>query len=129
MVIKSSLLVGVLCTLTFHSFTWAAEEKFDGNELIKLCNVSELSCMFFSQGIVSGFTWGAARMATHLGTKTLEDAALMADEVIPFCIAKNVTRQQISAVVLKYMSDFPESRHFGADILVLLALKKAFPCV
>ncbi len=39
-----------------------------------------------------------------------------------------VTNGQVRDVVVKYLKDHPEERHFLASILAVKALSKAFPC-
>ena len=45
-----------------------------------------------------------------------------------FCLGENVSVAQSVAVVEKYLKEFPEKWNQPAHILVIDALKKAFPC-
>jgi len=45
-----------------------------------------------------------------------------------FCINKNVTSGQVRDIVLKWLEDNPQNRHFGASGLVAASLFVAFPC-
>ena len=44
------------------------------------------------------------------------------------CVPDNVTVAQAVDVVMKYLRDHPEDRHFLAPSLADLALRQAFPC-
>ena len=44
------------------------------------------------------------------------------------CLSRNVTAQQASDVVRKFLVENPASRDLNADILVIVALTNAFPC-
>jgi hypothetical protein len=44
------------------------------------------------------------------------------------CLARGVTTQQASDIVLKFLRENPSKRNLAADILVLVALGKDFPC-
>jgi len=46
-----------------------------------------------------------------------------------FCFPPaGVSNEQMIRVVVKYLENHPEQLHFDASILVLTALKEAFPC-
>jgi hypothetical protein len=44
------------------------------------------------------------------------------------CIPESVSNSQIRDVVVKYLKEHPEDRHLLAEILVVQALAKTFPC-
>jgi hypothetical protein len=46
----------------------------------------------------------------------------------PFCIEPVVRAEQIIDVVVQYLQQHPEQRHFVGAYIVKLALIKAFPC-
>jgi hypothetical protein len=50
------------------------------------------------------------------------------EELGLICPAKSVDVRQMIDVVVKYLSDHPEDRHYTASDKVGLALEKAFPC-
>ncbi|UCD68921.1 MAG: hypothetical protein JSW48_02125 [Betaproteobacteria bacterium] len=47
---------------------------------------------------------------------------------VRFCPSANVTVGQVAAIVIKWLEDHPEDRHYSADSLVKAALEEAFPC-
>lgn len=51
-----------------------------------------------------------------------------ASEAVDHCSSGGVTAGQIRDVVKQYMDNNPSIRHFMADILVRVALGKAWPC-
>jgi hypothetical protein len=44
------------------------------------------------------------------------------------CLPANVTQGQITDIVLKYLGDHPDRRHYRAASLVREALLESFPC-
>lgn len=44
------------------------------------------------------------------------------------CIPKAVKSEQVRDVVIKFLDDHPELRHYAASGLVAEAISKAFPC-
>jgi hypothetical protein len=54
--------------------------------------------------------------------------ALASTNKNPFCFPKGVTQGQTINVVLKYLDDHPEELHEPASILILKAVKTAWPC-
>ena len=44
------------------------------------------------------------------------------------CVDEGVLNSQISDVVKRYLTQFPEKRHHEAASLVLAAVQEAFPC-
>jgi hypothetical protein len=83
----------------------------DGNELLERCS-SEQS---FGSGYCAGY---AAAIA---------DAArvISGDQV---CIPATATLAQVRDVVIQYLREHPEERHYAAGSLVLRSLLVAFPC-
>lgn len=54
-------------------------------------------------------------------------ARVMSNQV-PVCMPNGVTIEQVARVVVKYLTDHPETLHFEAGALTGHALKSAFPC-
>ncbi len=48
---------------------------------------------------------------------------------VPVCIpTERVSLGQLGRVVVKYLKDHPEEEHDAAVVLVVVALREAFPC-
>ena len=92
----------------------------DGNELHGNCEVEAP----FDQGICLGYIAGAASMLVDLQT-----AGVVRPLTSPICVPQaEVQAGQITDVVKKYLREHPENRHFGGAVLVIMALREAFPC-
>jgi Rap1a immunity proteins len=103
---KYAALLGVFCLWPASAFSGAF---LTGNDLFSRCstegNNGEISCL--------GYIEGVADLMTALD-KT--------------CLSGNVTSRQATDIVMKYLRDHPESRHYSASSIAGLALQQAFPC-
>jgi Rap1a immunity proteins len=87
-----------------------------GTQLSTFCNRSDSTMEFqFCDAFIVGVRDGVVLAVT------LRDAKPILD------IPKDVTQEQIRAVVTKYLKDHPEELHKPAGLLVIFALSKAFP--
>jgi hypothetical protein len=87
-----------------------------GHDLLRLCTSnagsSELNfCFGYIEGIRDGLVWLAAAEKSRASV----------------AISGKVTQEQLADVVVKYLKEHPERRERAAGILVLVALKQAFP--
>jgi hypothetical protein len=48
--------------------------------------------------------------------------------IIPLCSYDGATGQQVKDIVVQYLYAHPAERHLQANLLVLRAVKEAFPC-
>lgn len=80
---------------------------YNGNELYELCGKN----IPFCNGYISGV---ADVLASQSGNS--------------MCLPKGVVIKQVADVVMKYLTDHPESRHYNANSEIFLALSIAFPC-
>lgn len=87
-----------------------------GNDLLVTCSEvdSQLgtACMFYIRGITEGFFGALAA--------TRQPQA--------FCVPDTVTLIQMRDVIVKWLRDNPDKRHFGANVLIIGIMKAAFPC-
>jgi hypothetical protein len=108
------------------------ETLADGNRLLTYCKAME---RYNETGVVDnefsvGFCLGAingVRTSVEFTRKLLEESrntrSLMA------CIPKNgVTLEQTIRIVLRYLESHPADLHYSEGILIMFALKEAFPC-
>jgi len=87
-----------------------------GNELYGQCtgtSEEQLICLSYITGVADGMT------VTQVVYEPSPGFA---------CIPDGVNRQQVRDIVVKYMTNNPESRHMHAGAVIIVALKNAFPC-
>jgi hypothetical protein len=113
------LFLGVLLFLSLAPLSKSAE-RFDGNALLAQCKNVDSHPESYEAGLCSGYVSGV-----HFGHSF---TAVMYKLKSSYCMPKDVTFDQTSLVVLKYLNEHPESLHLPAHELVLASLIRAFPC-
>ena len=93
--------------ITISTASFAQVQFFTGNKLKAECNTDK----FIGQGICMGYITGVAD-----------------SQAIHICAPGGVTLGQYESIVKKYLDENPAQLHKDADVLVLTALKHAFPC-
>ena len=83
-----------------------------GNELYKECT-ADIRESPGDIGLCAGYVEGLADAHGLDGTT---------------CIPQGVSVGQVKDVIVKYLTQNPELRHFGASLLGFAALAQAFPC-
>lgn len=86
-----------------------------GNDLLTVCRgdlLNILTCTVFLQGVYRGFMGGVAFSK--------------ANPII--CVPEGANGKQMRDIVVKYVTEHPETRHQTADLLTIKALNSAFPC-
>lgn len=83
-----------------------------GNQFYSRCQRPDtveqsLSCFGYFRGLVDGMNWALSKS---------------------FCIPADVTYQQMTDIVLKYMRDNPEVRHWGMPAIYAWVAGFSFPC-
>lgn len=85
----------------------------DGNVLYRQCTstgaIEQVACHQFIIGVVDGIN-----IASETGLE-------------PFTLPANVKGEQVKDVVLRYLREFPERRHWAGSVLVWNAMREAFP--
>ena len=116
-------LLGVVLALSFllSPASAAGEEAIvvsglQGHDLLALCTSpagsTELNfCFGYIEGIRDGLVWLAAARKSKASV----------------AIPRGTTKEQLAAVIVKYLNDHPERQARAAGILVFVALKQAFP--
>jgi hypothetical protein len=108
----------------------AYSDTLNGNEFHKDCQGSKS----FVGAYVAGVTDKAAldrAFANDVPAADAERSQQVRDVIFvtrPYCQPENVTLEQATDVVCKYLKDKPEVRHFGGAGIVQNALREAFPC-
>jgi len=113
------LIIKVLACLLFLVCSPARAQQVSqetGDTLLEACE----SKTEFRQSYCFGYITGVADIEGM-------EAAVFPDRRRA-CRAEGVTNGQIKDVVVKYLKEHPEDRHFLAAILVMQAMAKAFPC-
>lgn len=108
--------LSLLCVLVFIvSVDGQAATTSTGMELLKYCQAAQVPMTtgtVYDVGYCDGLVWGVA--VTAQVTHTLS-------------IPEDVTGRQLQLVVIKYLSDHPESLNESNAVLVLRALKVVYP--
>ena len=121
----------LLCVLSQTSFLRAEVKGLDGNELLSMCEgVNQLrdqtqSAMTVQNSYCLGYVNGVMSMATDQAT-TFEHSPHRSS--LPCTPAEGVTTGQAARVVTKYLDSHPERLHLRAYLLVVEAMREAFPC-
>ena len=87
-----------------------------GNNLVEYCDDYEQDGGSFRGGYCYGYVGGIAQTLHWVSDKN------------KICASENVTQKQVVSIVRKYMEEHPEMLHKRADMLVIIALRIAFPC-
>jgi hypothetical protein len=72
------------------------------------------TCMGFIQGVIDSDTIAHTDKNGH--------------PVGRLCAPAEASKRQLAKIVVKYGDDHPQQLHFPAAVIVLLAMKDAFPC-
>src|SRR5262245_26406341 len=104
------LLVGVMALAVT---TGAKGYVYSGNDLLRDCEGADLP---FCQGYFTG--WG----------NTLHGFIEITKGRQPICYPDGVTLDQTISIVVKYLREHPEERHYTAESEMFMALIKVFPC-
>ena len=88
-------------------------EEFTGNKLKALCEVEPV-CLLYIKGWLGGFN-----------TALVMNGIKKSKQI---CIPYNSNSNQLTAVLIKYMKNYPEELHKPAFIMPLKAFEEAFPC-
>ena len=84
----------------------------DGNELIEFCNPNDGDAAL----VCNGFVMGAEEM------NSFHPAGML------WCVPAGVTSNQMAAVLIKYLGENPEKRHWSSAAITTAAFRAAFPC-
>jgi Rap1a immunity proteins len=102
----------IISSIFWSSFAsaQAANAFLTGNCIFQKCdNAANSSESSFCAGYVAGITDALQRSRT-------------------VCLPKHVTVRQARDIIIKYLRNHPEERHYSAASEIALALKQAFPC-
>ena len=107
-----SVIARVAFGLTIALALWPrAALALTGNELLKRCEDNDA----VQRAFCVGYVIGVADMVEE-GPSGL------------ICVATGVSNGQLSDIVVKFLRDHPERRHYSANSLVGVALMETYPC-
>ena len=119
--INHLLCIGLIFLSLFSPASFAGDQGINvsglnGHDLLRLCTSragsSELNfCFGYIEGIRDGLIWVAVARKSKP----------------PVAIPDKMTQEQLADVIVKYLNGHPERRDRAAGLLVLVALKQAFP--
>lgn len=99
---KRIILAALLAASTAAQANW-----INGNQFLEYAGGSD-----YAQGFAIGFVTGVASAFT--------DTA--------FCVPDRVTTKQMLDISTRFIRNAPEARHESAELLVIAALIRAYPC-
>lgn len=136
MMFLRALSLAVLCFSGPH-ISMADSRGFTGNMILTNCGADQTSfaygvCSGYILGAMNGITIGAVAVVASLVDED-SNPTVAPDEVaqdsIGIChVNEGVSAQQYVDIVVLFIENNPKLRHHTGEILVLLALKEAFPC-
>lgn len=130
------LSLAVLCSST-PSVAPADSKGFTGNMILTNCDADQSSfaygvCSGYILGAINGITIGSVAVVASLADENSNPpvaAEKIAQDSIGICHGiEGVSAQQYVDIVVLFIENNPKLRHYTGEILVMLALKEAFPC-
>jgi Rap1a immunity proteins len=103
--VKTIRIIFAAVFLLSPTFAFSAKGFVTGDDLYSRCSINSPSCTGYIAGV-------SDIMSTN-------------DDI---CLPNHGTIQQIVDIVVKYLSEHPERRHYGAASESGIALMQAFPC-
>jgi hypothetical protein len=103
--VKTIRIIFTTVFLLSPTFAFSARGFVTGNDLFSKCSSNSPLCM--------GYIAGVSDVMSTNGD---------------ICLPDNATVQQIVDIVVKYLSDHPDRRHYSASSESGVALMQAFPC-
>ncbi|WP_407944652.1 Rap1a/Tai family immunity protein [Palleronia pelagia] len=109
-------------------------QQISGNESYRTCTAQDDLvfagfCVGYVVAQVEGQSWGA--MLALRGTMpdaSVSDLNSAISSSLTHCTPSEASNEQLVAVVVNYMDEFPELRHESARLIVWRSLQNAFPC-
>jgi hypothetical protein len=118
---KHLLCIGLIISILIPPASLAGDQAIsvsglNGHDLLRLCTSragsSELNfCFGYIEGIRDSLIWVAVARKSKP----------------PVAIPDKMTQEQLANVIVKYLNEHPEKQDRAAGLVVLVALKQAFP--
>ena len=134
-VMYRNVLILALILISYPSFANGEAKKSDGNELLKFCNmaiaiiennvdkINSLRLLEASGG--AGYCVGVIK---GIGDMHNIYTVWFKIQNRIFCVPEEVNIEQQARVVIKFLKDNPAILHEHNTILIVKALKNAYPC-
>ena len=112
----------------------AVGQGMDGNVLLDRCRSGDLVpkslCAGYITGVNDGARFGYATAIFHYDRDSFFTAGLdrTVSRRIEYCLPENSTVRQTVDVVVDFLARNPQRRHEPGSVLIIDALKNAFPC-
>jgi hypothetical protein len=128
-----ALAIGLVATFAGTRIGFAQSNHFTGNDLLNQCRFAERSLDdpdsldrdgWISASLCGGFILGIANVLNILG----HDYKHGPPHRFAICLPPGGTPEQLVNVVMKYLRDNPATTNESGAVLVMVALKIAFPC-
>jgi Rap1a immunity proteins len=102
-----------------------ATYNYDGNEILEVCSVIKIQDMEQHEAMDLFYCMGFIE-----GVLSSQEIAIELDNPSTVCKLpeEGITTGQIVRIVVKYLEEHPEKLHLNSSLLVLDALRQAFPC-
>jgi hypothetical protein len=110
-------------------FQSPAYSKIDGNRVLESCRGKTTTYQALCNGYIGGVIDGI-KLAFTLTNQTDEPICKIntLDDSVKFQLPDGNNLGQVVDVVVKFLDENPEIRHYDASVLVLFSLRKYFPC-
>ena len=119
MVKRLSVMLATLAWLVTGQVSPAWPQWLGGNEFVETClsdgSGEHLSCLLYIIGVADMIS----------GLSNMEPVI---PNYAPTCFPDGTTTGQLHRIVVKYLKAHPEETHTPAVVLVMVALREAFPC-
>lgn len=132
----SKALLTIACILYCGSAQSQAD-VINGNTLLANCTanletefVKVAYCAGYINGVNEGMIAGSLVPFYRMESppKTTEEANVLTQSMLGYCLSEGVEIGQMRDVVIKYLNDNPAERHYPARLLILNAFQISFPC-
>lgn len=95
-----------------------------GNEFLTRCGSDDQFTIGWCAGHVSGVQEGLFIGASVAGAKSSDEA----DRITGYCAPESSNLEQARDISVSYIKNHPETRHLMSGMLIMLALREAWPC-
>lgn len=109
-----------VATITSQASANAGGGYVDGNRLLDACGRSDEANSGKDPTFCIGYIIGGVDMILAKNIAEPQNASA--------CITEGVTGGQIRSIVVKFLVETPEIRHFPASLAIWRSLTRAFPC-
>jgi Rap1a immunity proteins len=115
------MIIALPILVTFLQPSSANANFLSGNDLFRSCSTEKDSNVYYQEQ--------ARCYAYILGSYDTLDLFGRVEGTSPLvCSPNGLVANQVVDIVVAYLKNNPETRHWGASDIVMMALSKSFPC-